>query len=182
MLYKYMDVIPEIHETAYVAPTAAVIGDVAIGAGASVWFGAVLRGDIDVIRIGAGSSIQDNVTIHVTGGIYPTIVGEDVVVGHGAVLHGCIIENRALIGMGATILDNAIIGSGSIVAAGALVLEGQQVPPNSLVAGVPATVRRQLKAEDKANMDRILTNYERETSIYRNGAVQPILTQNPDTP
>ena len=174
MLYKYLDVTPKVHETAYVAPTAAVIGDVEIAAGASVWFGAVLRGDIDIIRIGAGSSIQDNVTIHVTGGTYPTIVGENVIVGHGAVLHGCMIENRVLIGMGATILDNATIGAGAIVAAGALVREGQQVPPNSLVAGVPATVRRPLNDDDKANMDRIISNYERETSLYREGAVQPI--------
>ena len=174
MLYKYMDVAPEVHPTAYVAPTATVIGNVKIQAGASVWFGTVLRGDIDHIWIGTDSSIQDNATIHVTGSTCPTRVGNRVIVGHGAILHGCTLEDDVLIGMGATILDNAVVGKGSIVAAGALVREGQHVPPGTMVAGVPATVRRKLLPEDRNNMQRILNNYTQQTKRYQSGAAQVI--------
>ena len=174
MLYKYNNIIPDIDPTAYVAPTATVLGDVIIGAGSSVWFGAVLRGDIDRIRVGTHSSIQDNVTVHVTGGIYPTLIGNNVIVGHGAILHGCTLEDRCLIGMGAVILDNAVIGKGAMVAAGALVRENQVVPPETLVAGVPATVRRNLNEDDRQNISRILNNYERETAFYLENGIEPV--------
>jgi len=172
-----MNLKPTVPEDAYIAPTAVIIGDVELGSGASVWFGAVLRGDIDMIRVGSASSIQDNVTVHVTGSTYPTLIGDRVIVGHGAILHGCTIEDDALIGMGAIVLDNATVGAGAIVAAGALVREGQHVPPGTLVAGVPATVRRKLMDADHNNMKRILTNYRRETELYRNGALKPLERQ-----
>ena len=177
MLYQYMNLKPTVSDNAYIAPTAVIIGDVQVGPGASVWFGAVLRGDIDIIRVGSESSIQDNVTVHVTGATYPTLIGDRVIVGHGAILHGCTIEDDALIGMGATVLDNATVGAGAIVAAGALVREGQHVPPGTLVAGVPATVRRKLVDIDRVNMKRILTNYKRETMLYRDGALKPLERQ-----
>lgn len=174
MLYKYNNIIPDIDPTAYVAPTATVLGDVAVGAGSSIWFGAVLRGDIDRIRVGTNSSVQDNVTVHVTGGTYPTLIGDRVIVGHGAILHGCKLEDGCLIGMGAVILDNAVIGKGAIVAAGALVRENQIIPPNTLVAGVPAGVKRKLNQEDRENMSRIIGNYKRETAFYLENGIEPV--------
>lgn len=174
MIFKYKDISPVVSPTAFVAPTATVLGDVVIGDGSSVWFGAVVRGDIDSIRIGAHSSIQDNVVVHVTGGIYPTTIGDNVIVGHGAILHGCTIGDAVLIGMGATILDNAVIGNNTIVAAGALVREGQQIPENVLVAGVPAEVKRPVSKLDIANHRRILKNYRKETADYLAGIATPI--------
>ncbi len=174
MLYKYNNIIPDIDSTAYVAPTATVLGDVTVGAGSSIWFGAVLRGDIDRIRVGSRSSVQDNVTVHVTGGIYPTLIGNRVIVGHGAVLHGCTLEDDCLIGMGAIILDNAVVGTGAIVAAGSLVRENQVIPPNTMVAGIPAVVKRELTPEDRQNMSRILDNYKRETAFYLDHGIEPV--------
>ena len=142
---------PRIDPTAYVAPTAAVLGDVEIGPGASVWFHCVLRGDANAIRVGARSNIQDLVMMHgdrVVGN-HPVIVGEDVTVGHGAILHGCTLGDRVLVGMGAIILNGARIGADSIVAAGALVREGMEVPAGSLVVGIPAKVRRETSAGER---------------------------------
>ncbi|MFJ6087110.1 gamma carbonic anhydrase family protein [Streptomyces sp. NPDC092369] len=139
---------PRIDGTAFVAPTASVIGDVTLGAGASVWYGAVLRGDVERISVGARANIQDNCTLHADPG-FPVSIGERVSVGHNAVVHGATVEDDCLIGMGATVLNGAVIGAGSLVAAQALVLQGTQVPPGSLVAGVPAKVRRELTAEER---------------------------------
>ena len=151
---------PEVHDSAWIAPSAAVIGKVRIHAGASVWFGAVLRGDIDEIVIGAGSNLQDNVVVHTEVGS-PAIVGEGVSVGHGAVVHGCTIEDGCLIGMNATVLTGAVVGRDSLVAAGSVVLEGASIPPRSLVAGIPGKVRRQLSDDEVAglhgNSDRYIT-------------------------
>ncbi|MEU5051706.1 gamma carbonic anhydrase family protein [Streptomyces sp. NPDC021096] len=138
---------PEIDPAAFVAPTSVVAGDVTLAADTSVWYGAVLRADCGPITLGAGSNIQDNCTVHVDPG-FPVTVGERVTVGHNAVLHGCTVEDDVLIGMGATVLNGARIGAGSLVAAQALVPQGMQVPPGSLVAGVPAKVRRELTAEE----------------------------------
>jgi carbonic anhydrase/acetyltransferase-like protein (isoleucine patch superfamily) len=146
--------VPEVSETAWVAPNATLIGQVRLGPEASVFYGAVLRGDVDRISIGAGSNLQDNVTVHCDSGI-PTTVGARVSVGHAAVLHGCTIEDDCLIGMSATVLNRAVIGAGSLVAAGAVVLEGTVIPPGSLVAGVPAKVRRPLTADER---ERIIGN------------------------
>lgn len=142
---------PEIDATAWVAPTAAVIGRVRIAADANVWFGAVMRGDIAEIVLGPRSNLQDNAVIH-TEAANPTIVGADVSIGHGAVVHGCTVEDGCLIGMNATVLNGAIIGANSLVAAGAVVLEGTIVPPRSLVAGVPAKVRRELSDDEVAGL------------------------------
>lgn len=142
---------PVIAETAWVAPNATVIGGVTIGEQASVFYGAVLRADSNTISLGDRSNLQDNVVVHLDTDA-PTTIGADVSVGHGAVVHGCTIEDGCLIGMNSTILSHAVIGAGSLVAAGALVLEGTVVPPGSLVAGVPAKVRRALTDEERAGL------------------------------
>ncbi|WP_434587880.1 gamma carbonic anhydrase family protein [Streptomyces sp. A5-4] len=139
---------PEIDPSAFAAPTSVVMGDVTIHAGASVWYQTVLRADCGPIVLGADTNIQDNCTVHVDPG-FPVTVGERVSVGHNAVLHGCTVEDDVLIGMGATVLNGAHIGAGSLVAAQALVPQGMRVPPGSLVAGVPAKVRRELTEEER---------------------------------
>ncbi|MER8060635.1 MULTISPECIES: gamma carbonic anhydrase family protein [unclassified Streptomyces] len=139
---------PRIDAEAFVAPTASVIGDVTLGAGASVWYGAVVRGDVETITVGARANVQDNVTLHADPG-FPVTIGERVSIGHNAVVHGATVEDDCLVGMGATVLNGAVIGAGSLVAAQALVPQGMVVPAGSLVAGVPAKVRRELSAEEK---------------------------------
>jgi len=148
---------PRIHETAFVAETAAIIGDVEIGARASVWYGVVLRGDINSIRIGEEANIQDNAVVHVDdrdrgGDEGRTIIGKRVTVGHGAIIHACRIGDNSLIGMGAVVLSRAEIGENCIVAAGAVVKEGMVVPPNSLVAGTPAVIKSTLSPEKTAGL------------------------------
>lgn len=142
---------PQVDPEAFTAPTSVVIGDVTLHAGASVWYGAVLRADFGPIVVGADSNIQDNCTLHVDPG-FPITVGERVSVGHNAVLHGATVEDDCLIGMGATVLNGAVIGAGSLVAAQALVPQGMQVPPGSLVAGVPAKVKRPLTEEERQGL------------------------------
>lgn len=139
---------PEIEDEVFVAPTASVIGDVTLKAGASVWYGAVIRGDVEKITVGAQANVQDNATLHADPG-FPVRVGERVSIGHNAVVHGATVEDDCLIGMGATVLNGAVIGAGSLVAAQALVPQGMVVPAGSLVAGVPAKVRRALSAEER---------------------------------
>ncbi|SFY43154.1 gamma carbonic anhydrase family protein [Streptomyces atratus] len=138
---------PDIDAEAFTAPTSVVIGEITMAAGSSVWYHAVLRADCGPIVIGADSNIQDNCSVHVDPG-FPVTVGERVSVGHNAVLHGCTIEDDVLVGMGSTVLNGARIGAGSLIAAQALVPQGMQVPPGSLVAGVPAKVKRQLTEEE----------------------------------
>jgi carbonic anhydrase/acetyltransferase-like protein (isoleucine patch superfamily) len=149
---------PVVHATAFVAPNATLIGRVTLAANSSVFYGSVLRGDTDLISIGAGSNVQDNVSMHTDPGLTLT-VGRGVSIGHGAVVHGCVIEDDCLIGMGATILNRAVIGTGSLVAAGAVVLEDTVIPPGSLVAGVPAKVRRELSAEEREGVKRNASHY-----------------------
>ncbi|OQR62756.1 gamma carbonic anhydrase family protein [Streptomyces maremycinicus] len=139
---------PSIDAEAFVAPTASVIGDVTLEAGASVWYGAVVRGDVERITVRASANIQDNATLHADPG-FPVTIGERVSVGHNAVVHGATVGDDCLIGMGATVLNGAVIGAGSLVAAQALVPQGMEVPPGSLVAGVPAKVRRELSEEER---------------------------------
>jgi carbonic anhydrase/acetyltransferase-like protein (isoleucine patch superfamily) len=139
---------PKVDAEAFVAPTASVVGDVTLPAGASVWYGAVLRGDVERISVGASSNVQDNCTLHADPG-FPVTVGERVSIGHNAVVHGATVEDDCLIGMGATVLNGAVIGAGSLVAAQALVPQGMRVPPGSLVAGVPAKVKRELTEEER---------------------------------
>ncbi|GAA2526714.1 gamma carbonic anhydrase family protein [Microbacterium mitrae] len=145
---------PSIADNAFVAAGARIVGDVRLAANASVWFNAVLRGDSASITVGERSNLQDNVSVHVDVA-KPAVIGNDVSVGHNAVVHGCTIEDGSLIGMGSVILSGAVIGAGSLVAGGAVVLEGTIVPPGSLVAGVPAKVRRELTEEEK---ERLLKN------------------------
>lgn len=142
---------PSIPDTAWVAPTATLVGRVTLGSRASVFYGAVLRADVDRITVGDATNLQDNVVVHCDAGV-PTRLGDRISVGHGAILHGCTVEDDSLIGMGATVLNGAVIGAGSLVAAGAVVLEGTIVPPGSLVAGVPGKVRRELTAEEQAGI------------------------------
>lgn len=142
---------PRIHASAFVASGARIIGDVTLEEGASVWYNAVVRGDSAAITLGAGSNLQDNVSVHVDAG-HPVVIGRDVSVGHNAVVHGCTIGDGSLVGMGSVILSGAEIGSGCLIAGGAVVLEGTVVPDGSLVAGVPAKVRRELSDEEKAGL------------------------------
>ena len=158
MLRRIFETEPRVHEEAWVAPTATLIGDVELHAGASVFYGSVLRADRDRIVVGEGSNLQDGVVVHGDPG-HPTIVGAGVSVGHRAVLHGCTVEDDCLIGMSATLLNGVVIGAGSLVAAGAVVLEGTIVPPGSLVAGVPAKVRRELTEEERQGIRRNAETY-----------------------
>lgn len=142
---------PEIAEDAFVADGARIVGDVHLAAQASVWYNAVLRADSAPIRIGAGSNVQDNVSVHVDSG-HGVVIGEHVSIGHNAVVHGCVIGDGSLIGMGAVVLSGAVIGSGCLVAGGAVVLGGTEVPDGSLVAGVPAKVRRALSETERQGL------------------------------
>ncbi|MFE1914878.1 gamma carbonic anhydrase family protein [Streptomyces anandii] len=157
---------PRVDEGAFVAPTATVVGDVALSAGASVWYGAVLRGDVESIAVGADSNVQDNCTLHADPG-FPVSVGERVSVGHNAVVHGATVADDCLIGMGATVLNGAVIGAGSLVAAQALVPQGMRVPPGSLVAGVPAKVRRELTEEERQGISLNGTMYASLAGAHR---------------
>ncbi|MDT0157325.1 gamma carbonic anhydrase family protein [Microbacterium sp. ARD32] len=147
---------PQIAEDAFVADGARIVGEVELGSRASVWYNAVLRGDSAAIVVGAGSNVQDNVSVHVDSG-HGVRIGERVSIGHNAVVHGCTIGDGSLIGMGAVVLSGAVIGSGCLVAGGAVVLGGTEVPDGSLVAGVPAKVRRALTDEER---DGLITNAE----------------------
>ncbi|RXZ68205.1 gamma carbonic anhydrase family protein [Agromyces albus] len=149
---------PVVDETAFVAAGAVIVGDVRLAAGSSVWYNAVLRAEAERITLGEESNLQDAVVCHVDAG-YPLTIGRRVSVGHGAVLHGCTVEDDCLIGMSATVLNGAVIGAGSLVAAGAVVLEGTVVPPGSLVAGVPAKVRRELSDDERAGIRRNAASY-----------------------
>ena len=143
LILPFGDDVPAISSDAWLAPTATVIGAASVAAEASVFYGAVIRADMDTVRLGAGSNLQDNVVVHTDHGS-PAIIGAGVSVGHSAVVHGCTIEDNCLIGMNATVLNGAVVGAGSLVAAGTVILEGTQIPPRSLVAGVPGKVRREL--------------------------------------
>ena len=134
---------PSVHPDAYIAPTAVLIGDVDIGAGASVWFGAVLRGDEAQIKVGAGANIQDNAVIHCAHNL-PTVIEQNASVGHSAQLEGCVVEEGAVVGMGATMLQRSRLGKGSLLAAGSVLAEGSEVPPGHMAAGVPAKVKKPL--------------------------------------
>jgi carbonic anhydrase/acetyltransferase-like protein (isoleucine patch superfamily) len=148
LVLPYAGVTPRLGRDVFVAPNATLIGDVELGDEASVWFGCVLRGDIGSIRIGARTNVQDLVCMHLTDGVSVTVVGADVTIGHGAILHGCTVGDRCLIGMGSILLDNAVIGEGSLVAAGSLVPPRMVVPPRSLVRGNPAKVLREVTEDE----------------------------------
>ncbi len=157
---------PRIHPNAFVVPGATVVGDVTLEAESSVWYGAVLRGDINRIVIGAQTNLQDGVIVHLANE-YPALVGERVTVGHGAIVHACTVDDEVLIGMGAIILDGAEIGARSIIGANALVTGGMHIPPGSLVIGSPAKVVRQLDSGEQANIKRWALKYVENAKIFR---------------
>ncbi len=166
MIRSYQGVHPVLGPGCYVDPSAQVIGDVVLGAEASVWMNAVVRGDVNTIRVGARSNVQDCAVLHGMRNLYPVVVGERVTIGHNATVHGCVIEDAVLVGIGAVVLNNARIGEGSIIAAGAVIPEHTIIPPRSLVAGVPGKVRRLLGDEDLAMILKYAQNYVDYTAIY----------------
>lgn len=167
-VYLHGGTAPVISATAFLAPTAVIIGDVEIGEGASIWFGAVLRGDICPIRIGSGTNVQDGVIIHGDEGGAVSI-SDDVTIGHGAIVHGCTIGANALIGMGAIVLDNATIGAGALIGAGAVVAPGTQVDPQSLWLGCPARKIRDLSSAAAAELRSGAQHYRDQAQLYRSG-------------
>lgn len=166
MIYPHRNIWPKIHELAFVAPSADIIGDVELGSESSAWFQTVIRGDLEPIRIGCRTNIQDQVTIHTTRRLSKVAIGDDVSVGHRALLHGCIIGNRVLIGMGSIIMDNVVIGDDCIIGAGALLTKGMNVPSRSLVLGSPAKVVRELKPEEIAYLLKSAENYVADIKSY----------------
>ena len=150
---------PRVHPTAYIDESAQVIGDVEIGEESSIWPGVVVRGDVNRIRIGRRSNVQDGTVVHVMKDTHETIVGDEVTIGHAAVIHGCRIDDRCLIGMGAILLNGAYVGTCSIVAAGTLLVEGMRVPPRSLVMGSPGKVKRSLSDEEVAEIQQYADRY-----------------------
>lgn len=166
-IIPFDDVVPAIDDTAFVAENATLVGRVTVHAGASVWFGAVMRGDTDDLVLGERSNLQDNVVVHADPGS-PAVIGAGVSVGHGAVIHGCRIGDGSLIGMNATVLNRAVIGAQTLVAAGAVILEGTVIPPRSLVAGVPAKVRRELSDEEVAALAANADHYAERAVVYAN--------------
>jgi carbonic anhydrase/acetyltransferase-like protein (isoleucine patch superfamily) len=167
MIVPYDGKSPRIAEGCFLAPDCVIIGDVTIGAESSIWFNAVLRGDINWIKIGSWTNIQDGCVVHVTGGTAPAEIGNHVTVGHGAILHGCTVESGCLIGMGSVILDNAIIGEGSLVAAGAVVRSGIKIPPHTMVAGNPAEVKRKVSSDEREYFIEWAKNYRGYSKRYR---------------
>jgi gamma-carbonic anhydrase len=158
---------PQIHPTAFIEESAQVIGDVTLGEQSSVWFCAVVRGDVFHIRIGARTNIQDGTVVHVTNGTHATILEDEVTVGHNVTLHGCHVERGCLVGMGSILMDGVRVGERSLVAAGALLAPGTIIPPRSLVMGVPARVRRPLTDEEVASLDLYWQNYVEYTRRYK---------------
>jgi gamma-carbonic anhydrase len=158
---------PKIADDVFIAPSACVIGDVEIGDGSSVWFNCVVRGDVFPIRIGKGSNIQDGTVIHVSGGLYPTHIGDDVLVGHNCTIHGCTLEDGSFVGMSATVLDGAVVETGGMVAAGALVTPGKRIRKGELWGGSPAKHLRNLSAEELAGLSSGAKHYAELAQIYR---------------
>ena len=166
MIQPFRGVQPQIHATAFIADSAQIIGDVHIGDQASVWFGTVARGDMFYIRIGDRTNVQDNCVLHTRTGEKPTILEEEVTIGHGVTLHGCYIERKSLIGIGSIVLDDVRVGAQSLVAAGTLISPGTIIPPRSLVMGMPARVKRSLTDEEIVGLDRYWQNYVEYAAMY----------------
>lgn len=159
MILDYRGVTPKIAADVLVAPTATIIGDVEIGAESGIWFGVILRGDVNRIRIGMRTNLQDGTIVHVTRDLHPTLIGSNVTVGHGVKLHGCTVGDGCLVGIGAIVLDGAQIGAQSLVAAGSLVAPGTVVPPRSLLIGNPARVKRPLRDDEVASLVELAERY-----------------------
>jgi carbonic anhydrase/acetyltransferase-like protein (isoleucine patch superfamily) len=166
MIRSYQGKTPVVPASCYVDTSAQLIGDVELGEHASVWMNAVLRGDVNAIRLGARSNVQDCAVLHGMRHLYPVIVGEMVTIGHNATVHGCVLEDAVLVGIGAVILNNARVGEGSIIAAGAVIPEQMVIPANSLVAGVPGKIKKTLGDEDRKMILKYAQNYLDYTEIY----------------
>ena len=167
MIRQFQDKTPNIHPAAFVAEDAIIIGDVRVGTESSIWFGSVLRGDVNYIRIGDRTNIQDCTVIHVSSKDHPTVLEDNITVGHRVTLHGCHVESGCLIGIGSIVLDGARIGANTLVAAGSLVTPKTDIPPGSLVMGSPARVKRPLTPEEIADLETSCTNYVELSAIYR---------------
>lgn len=166
MIRDFQGIRPKVHPSVFVEESAIIIGDVEIGEGSSVWFNAVIRGDVNTIRIGHQTNIQDLSMLHVTKDVYPLFIGNEVTVGHSVTLHGCTVKDRCLIGMGANVLDGAVIGEECIIGSGALVTEKMVVPPKTLVVGVPAKPKRDLTEKELAFLRTSALNYFHYAQIY----------------
>jgi carbonic anhydrase/acetyltransferase-like protein (isoleucine patch superfamily) len=167
VIKRFGDKMPQLGAAAWVAESAAVIGDVVLGDRSSVWYGAVVRGDVEKIRIGKDTNVQDNSVIHVDSGGWPTILGDGITVGHHVVLHGCTVGDGALIGIGAIVLNGAEVGEGALIAAGALVAPGVKIPPGVLAVGAPAKVKRPLTEEEKEHLRESARHYVQLASEHR---------------
>lgn len=167
MILPFLDASPVYDDSNFIADSAAVIGDVVLGPEASIWFNATVRGDVNWIRIGARSNVQDNAVVHVTNGTAPTRIGDDVTIGHSAVVHGCTLHDRVLVGIGAVVLDHAVVGSDSLIGARALITGGLEIPPRSLVLGAPARLVRTLTDDEVASVRAYAANYVRYSALYR---------------
>ena len=175
MILPYRNTSPQFGQNVFLAPNATLIGDVRLGDDCSIWFGTVLRGDVNYIQIGAKANIQDLCVCHGTLNKWPLIVGAGVTVGHGVILHGCVIQEFCLIGMGARILDGARVGPYALVAAGAVVREGFIVPENTLVAGIPAEVKRELRPDEIENLRASAERYHSYKNAYLHAGIgQPM--------
>ncbi|MFO0583585.1 MAG: gamma carbonic anhydrase family protein [Anaeromyxobacter sp.] len=168
---------PRLAEGVWLADDAVVVGDVELGRDASLWYGVVVRGDVNFVRIGARTNVQDLTVIHVSSGTHPTVLGEEVTVGHRAVLHGCTVQDRALVGIGAIVLDGAVVGEEAMVGAGALVPPGTIVPPRTLVLGAPARPKRALTPEEVAGLSRSAAHYVEYAARHRAEAGRPASTE-----
>ena len=173
MIRTFQGIKPTVRQSCFIEDTAVVIGDVVMGEECSAWFHAVIRGDVNYIRIGNRTNVQDLCMLHVTHDTHPLIIGDDVTIGHNVVLHGCTIHNRVLVGMGAIIMDGAVIGEDSVVGAGALVTEGTIVPPKSLILGSPAKVKRPVTEQELAWIRESAQNYIRYSRQYLSGPDKP---------
>ncbi|MDX2253798.1 MAG: gamma carbonic anhydrase family protein [Nitrospira sp.] len=173
MIRAFQGIKPTVPTSCFIEDTGVVIGDVVMGENCSVWFHAVIRGDVNCIRIGDRTNVQDLCMLHVTHDTHPLLIGNDVTVGHSVVLHGCTIKDRVLVGMGAIIMDGAVIGEDSVVGAGALVVEGTVVPPKSLILGSPARIRRAVTDNELAWIKESAENYVRYARTYMDTPSRP---------
>ncbi|MCC6274440.1 MAG: gamma carbonic anhydrase family protein [Leptospiraceae bacterium] len=159
MIYEFKGVRPNIHETAFIAPSAEVIGNVTVGKNSSIWFQTLVRGDVNYIKIGENVNIQDMSVVHVARDKFPTLIGDNVSIGHRAIIHGCILNNFSFVGMGATLMDGVELGEYAFVAAGTLIPPGKKIPPGVLVMGSPGKIIRDITDEDREIITRTAKNY-----------------------
>jgi carbonic anhydrase/acetyltransferase-like protein (isoleucine patch superfamily) len=172
-LITFEGMTPHVHPSAFIAPTAVLIGNVEIGPETNIWFHCVLRGDVNFVRVGARCNIQDGTIIHVDHRTFPAIIGDDVTIGHAAIVHACTLKNRAFVAMGSTVLDGAVVEEGGMLGAGGLLAAGKTIGPNELWLGAPARFKRVLTPEDRASFDEIAPHYVRLGQRYRAGMRAP---------